>query len=452
MSNNGRQTKKQRSAFTFNIGAVIFGALFIYLIIVLLMYATRGRVSTYMVTNGTLSANESCTALAIRTEQVVTAGESGSVNYFTQDGTKVSKNDYVCSIGSSDAADTQTPSSTELTSDDLEQVRQLASAFSGAYKESDFQDVYDFRYSLESSVINNTDAASVSGTPVKAPADGVISYTVDGLESLTPDDITADDFDENAHPSTHLRTSSSVSTGDQLFRVITNDTWELMFPVSDRLYASLASRNTVKILFKKDGKTENGDLTLKDIDGTHYAVVTLYSGMVRYCDDRYLDIELVTNTVTGLKIPISAIVNKEFYMIPVSFEVVGGDDGQTSGFLRRTTDENGNATTEFVEADLYEKTTTDAGQEVYYVDEDTFSKGDVIQMTDSSQTYTIGDAAVLEGVYCTNLGYAQFRKTDILDQNEEYAIVAENTDYGISQYDYIVRDGMSVDESQILHS
>jgi len=139
-------------------------------------------------------------------------------------------------------------------------------------------------------------------------------------------------------------------------------------------------------------------------------------------------------------------------MIPVSFEVVGGDDGQTSGFLRRTTDENGNATTEFVEADLYEKTTTDAGQEVYYVDEDTFSKGDVIQMTDSSQTYTIGDAAVLEGVYCTNLGYAQFRKTDILDQNEEYAIVAENTDYGISQYDYIVRDGMSVDESQILHS
>ena len=144
----------------------------------------------------------------------------------------------------------------------------------------------------------------------------------------------------------------------------------------------------------------SGSLTLKDIDGTHYAVVTLYSGMVRYCDDRYLDIELVTNTVTGLKIPISAIVNKEFYMIPVSFEVVGGDDGQTSGFLRRTTDENGNATTEFVEADLYEKTTTDAGQEVYYVDEDTFSKGDVIQMTDSSQTYTIGDAAVLEGVYC----------------------------------------------------
>ena len=137
-------------------------------------------------------------------------------------------------------------------------------------------------------------------------------------------------------------------------------------------------------------------------------------------------------------------------MIPVSFEVVGGDDGQTSGFLRRTTDENGNATTEFVEADLYEKTTTDAGQEVYYVDEDTFSKGDVIQMTDSSQTYTIGDAAVLEGVYCTNLGYAQFRKTDILDQNEEYAIVAENTDYGISQYDYIVRDGIALKQINCL--
>lgn len=449
LNDNRKQTKKQRGAF--NIGAVIFGALFIYLIIVLVMYAMTDRVSTYMVTTGTLSANDSCTALALRSEQVVTAGESGSVSYFTQDGTKVSKDSFVCSIGDSSDAESQSTEQTDLTSDDLEQVRSLASAFSGAYRESDFQDVYDLKYSLESSVINNTDAASVSGTPVKAPSDGVVSYTVDGLESLTADDVTADDFDENAQPSTRLRTSSQVTAGDQLFRLITDDTWELMFPVSDRLYATLASRSTIKIRFAKDGITETGNLSLKDIDGTHYAVVTLYSGMVRYCDDRYLQIELVTNTVTGLKIPISSIVNKEFYIIPTSFEVAGGDDGETSGFLRRTIDENGNASTEFVEADLYEKTTTDSGLEVYYVDEDTFSAGDVIQLTDSSQTYTIGDAAVLEGVYCTNLGYAQFRKINILDQNEEYAIVDENTDYGISQYDYIVRDGMSVDESQILH-
>lgn len=449
MKDNERQTKKQRGAF--NIGAVIFGALFIYLIIVLVMYVMTDRISTYMVTMGTLSANESCTALAIRSEQVVTATAGGSVSYFTQDGSKVSKDSYVCSIDDSSETQSQDTAKTELTSDDLEQIRSLASAFSGAYRDSNFQDVYDFRYSLESSVINITDASVVTGTPVKAPSDGVISYTYDGLESLTPDDVTAADFDESAHTSTRLRTSSPVNAGDQLFRVVTSDTWELMFPVSDRLYASLASRTTVKICFEKDGITETGDLSLKDIDGTHYAVVTLYSGMVRYCDDRYLDIELVTNTVTGLKIPISSIVNKEFYTIPTSFAVVGGDDGDTTGFLRRTIDDSGNSTTEFVEADLYEKITNDNGVEVYYVDENTFSAGDVIQLTDSSQTYTIGDAAVLEGVYCTNLGYAQFRKVDILDQNEEYAIVNENTDYGISQYDYIVRDGMSVDESQILH-
>ena len=209
--------------------------------------------------------------------------------------------------------------------------------------------------------------------------------------------------------------------------------------------------NCIKVRFEKDGLSENGDLSLFDKDGTHYALVTLYSGMVRYCDDRYLDIELVTNTVSGLKIPISSIVNKEFYVIPVSFEVSGGDDGQTSGFIRQTKDENGNQTTEFVEADLYEKTTLDDGTEVYYVDEDTFSEGDIIIQTDSRSTYTVGNVSVLEGVYCTNLGYAQFRKVNILDQNEEYAIVAEGTDYGISQYDYIVRDGTDVDESQILH-
>ena len=68
----------------------------------------------------------------------------------------------------------------------------------------------------------------------------------------------------------------------------------------------------------------------------------------------------------------------------------------------------------------------------------------------STMTYTIGDTASLEGVYCTNRGYAVFRKIEITDQNEEYCIVRSNTSYGLSQYDYIVRNGQDVKEEQIV--
>lgn len=439
-----------RKRGTFNIGTFIFGALLVYIVIMLVMFLTSKHVSTYMVTTGSLSDNENFTALAIRSEQLVTTGDGGYVSYYVQDGDKVSKDDYVCCVG--DSVDSSSDSETELSDSDLASIRSLASAFSGAYSSDEYDQVYNFKYSTESIIANNSSSSVSSGTKVKSPYDGVVAFTTDGLEGLTVDEVTEDSFDESAHEMTQLQSDSAVTSGDTLFRVITDDTWDLVFPISDKQYSTLSSRTTIKVRFEKDGQTERGDLTLFEKDGTYYADITLYSGMVRYCDDRYLNIELVTNTVTGLKIPISSIVSKSFYVIPTSFEIEGGDDGSSTGFLRQTTDENGNESSEFVEADLYEQTTMDDGTEVYYVDEETFSEGDVILNTDSGQTWTIGEEATLEGVYCTNLGYAQFRKIEILDQNEEYAIVEEGTDYGISQYDYIVRDGTDVDESEILHA
>ena len=60
------------------------------------------------------------------------------------------------------------------------------------------------------------------------------------------------------------------------------------------------------------------------------------------------------------------------------------------------------------------------------------------------------DIAQLEGVYCVDKGYAVFRKIEIIDQNEEYCIVATGTSYGLSLYDNIVLDSNTVQEDEIL--
>ena len=120
--------------------------------------------------------------------------------------------------------------------------------------------------------------------------------------------------------------------------------------------------------------------------------------------------------------------------------------------MQEIIDEDGKITTSFIETTLYAEDAGDGSTEaVYYVDKDVFHDGDVLVQPDSNTRFTIGATATLDGVYCINKVYAVFRKISIIDQNEEYCIVDSGTTFGISQYDYIVRNGNSVKEEDILY-
>ena len=88
---------------------------------------------------------------------------------------------------------------------------------------------------------------------------------------------------------------------------------------------------------------------------------------------------------------------------------------------------------------------------LYYVDKKDFKEGDVIISQKDQSKFVVSDIGVLEGVYCINQGYAVFRRIEILDQNEEYAIVSKATSYGLSRYDHIVRNADDVNEEDILY-
>ena len=441
---------KGKKNTNWNIGTVIFGALFIYLLIMIVVYLLSDHVTSYMVTTGTLSRNETYVALAVRQEQIARSPGDGYVNYYVLDSGKTAKGAVVCSI----TGKKNELTSVRLSEADLGAVRKMASQFAHTYRGDDFRQTYDLKYAMNSSIVNNASAGTISGMVSEAPIDGIVSYTMDGLEDMTVEKVRAEDFRNTNSSSELLRTEETVAAGAPLYRVISSERWSLVFPVSDRQYAELSSKETVRVRFAKDNASENGDLSLFDKDGTHFAQIDFYSGMVRYCNDRYLDIELVTNTQNGLKLPLSAIVTKEFFTIPVSFLSSGGESGD-AGFLVQRRQEDGSKTTVFTPAELYEKAQprrkgNTSPEEVYYVDPDVFHKGDVIVKPDSQNTYTVGESASLEGVYCTNRGYAFFRKIELIDQNEDYCIVRTGTEYGLSPYDYIVRNAQDVKEEQIL--
>ena len=148
---------------------------------------------------------------------------------------------------------------------------------------------------------------------------------------------------------------------------------------------------------------------------------------------------------TGLKIPNSSITEKEFFTIPTSYFMQGGDTS-TRGLLVERTDDKGNTSAEFVTPTVYFET-----DDYCYIDSEDISAGETILKSDSKDRYSVGsETATLSGVYNINRGYAVFKQIDILYQNEEYTIVKTGTTYGISLYDHIALDAGKVNENELL--
>ena len=76
---------------------------------------------------------------------------------------------------------------------------------------------------------------------------------------------------------------------------------------------------------------------------------------------------------------------------------------------------------------------------------------DLLSNIDEFKNFTISKKGSLVGVYNINKGYADFKQIDILYENDEYAIVKSNTQYGLSVYDYIALDASSVEENEIIN-
>ena len=202
--------------------------------------------------------------------------------------------------------------------------------------------------------------------------------------------------------------------------------------------------------------TQSGDFSIIEIDGQKYGKIDFNKGLIRYASDRFLEIELVTNTVTGLKIPLSSIVTKEFYTIPSTFATTNEDSNET-GFMLQDKNKDGDNVTTFVTPTIYASVENESSGDsdkttyTYFVDKSSFKEGDAIIAPNSKSKYVVSESAALEGVYCINQGYAVFRRIEILDQNEEYAIISKNTSYGLSRYDHIVKNAEQVKEEDILY-
>ena len=441
---------------------MIFAVILFYLIVSIYSYFSSEKIVGYEVKTGSLSANHVYRGIALRQEQVVFSDSAGYVNYYNEEGDRIGKGNLVYTVDESgtvmDYINAQNAGESFFTEEDLNQLRGDIVSFVNGFSPENFSTVYDFKNTIRSTTqrisgngilatIRSMDQNSLSGSIHYgySPDTGDIAYYLDGFENRSFSDISINDFNQASYNKELLENGMLVSQGDPVFKLCTDENWSLVIAVEDEEIAKeLEELEYVRVRFLKNQYESWGKVSrMNDLDGHFFVNLAFTNSMVTFCSDRFVDIELSTAGESGLKVPNTAIVKSDFFLVPKEYLTQSGSE---KGVLRQTYTENGMLSTNFVTAPPYSETDKE-----YYLDQTALRIGDVLVKPDSSETFTIGKFAELIGVYNINKGYADFRLIDILYSNEEYSIVVPNSVYGLSEYDFIVLDASKVFPDQFIY-
>ena len=479
------RTKIVKYKKPFNIANLFFGAILVYMIIYLYMFLTSTHVSGYEVIAGSLATNKQFTGLALREEEIFYATTAGYIDYYATESAKVSNATIVYSVDESGRMSQYLQENSDdlnLSSDNYQSLKSDLSSFGNSYRGSDFSKVYDFHNTINGTILELSNqtllsqmeslSEEVSGSfqRVYAEKSGIVEYTLDGYESITPETLSPQMFDAENYKPQHLRSVDLISAGDPVYKLVTNENWSLIIPMSEDQIQEIAfeekinadgtavskQRSVVEVKFLKDNTTCWGYISILELQGQKYLQLDFRTSMVRFASDRYLDIQIMLENTSGLKIPTSSITSKEFFVIPEKYIVEKNEsNGVERGFTVESFDEDGNSTKTFVKPTFYSVVDgmvyVDPNQGSFTSNEAYMKTGDRVILLDTNEVYQIGKTAELEGVYCINQGYTQFRKIRKLYSNEEYTIVEEGTSFGLTIFDRIVLNAEAVEEEQVIY-
>ena len=461
MAKKSNVVKLNKYRRSMNIGIIIFAFILIYVVILIIQYFSKSHLEFYDIQEASLAQDNVVTGMILRDETVIEAKYSGYVNYYFPDNSRITKDAVLFSIDETkDVYNSLMNHDVKkgLTSDDSEYIKRIIQEYRDTRQASDYQYITSFVDELHNAVQEVTDDYSVETVNTlvgeNPPASfhmyysdksGLISYNTDELCGITLEQIRENSFSLATGYKEYKKRKTIVAEGSPVVKYITSDSWQILCKLNDSQKKSIQELKEIDFIICDDGFKTSAPVSVIEIDSKPYAVITMNDYVQNYLNQRFLSIELNWQVSSGYKIPLSAITEKEFYVIPIQYFTRGGNINQL-GLVREVIDsKTGLANYDFVECMIYHNDGM-----YYYVSTTDFQSGENV-FSESGEVYQLGLKESLEGVYNINKGYALFRRIERITQNDEYCIVHKGTEYGINLYDHIALKALDAVDSGIIY-
>ena len=367
MASRKKLFRKIKKIFRPSIGRLLFFITLAYFVFTFYSYNTRATVSYYEVEEGSLVKEHNYQGLILRSEQIVNSEANGYIYFFVADGRKAAKGSPVYSIDEGgrlmEYINNNSDRLAQLNSAKIAAIRAEILNYSRSFSPDNFRALYNIKNTLDahiteyasmnifSSLLGELSASGIEYKQFNSEATGIVCTYTDGLESVTEDEINEELFNTENYVKQTVKSGDLVTGGDPVYKLITDEAWELVFAVNETDAAEFNDGDTVKISFPDKGFTVRSKIRfITGTDGKRYGVIDMDSYVIQFTSDRFINFEIVTNDVSGLKIPDKAVTSKDFYVIPAAYVVT--DDNGNRGFNKAVISDSGTAA-QFVMPDIY---------------------------------------------------------------------------------------------------
>lgn len=452
--------KKRRDL---NVGIIIFLVISLYIFVNVVRGYTKRQVRYYEIVEGSMAEDKTHTGLILRDESVQAAPSTGYINTYMRDGKRAYVGGRVYSLDATGdlkkLIEASAGKDDSISDANVGEIKKKLSNFTANYSDSNFEYVYSTKYLLDnaageySNIVNIESIDAISNENglnldiVTSPGSGEISYAIDDIAEKKEEDLTKADFDSTKHPVNYIKNEQLVETDTKVYRIVNSEAWSIYFEFDKGEEEMYAEKKALTVKFKSNGLELTGDYSVIDTkDGYRLGKLTFDKYMVQFIANRYADFDIESSSVSGLKIPVKSVIEKDFFTIPIEFISKGGD-GVSDGFYK-SVDKDGVSSTVFVPADIVKITDTNC-----YISAESkdIVSGDKLIKPDSNETYEISNKEKLLGVYNINKGYTVFKTIDILSSNKEFYIIDKGTKYGLKVYDHILLNPESFKEGDFIY-
>ncbi len=451
--------EKARRGLSRTLAIIFFIIVLIYLAYHAFNYITREKPIIYTVGDvSSLSSDKTYTGLIVRNEEIVISENSGYVNYLMPNASRVSLGENFYCIDESGRFNSAISSyeNSAISNKDAAVMSGQVYNFRNSYSSDKFDLTYGLKTELQYEMYSIAALASADKltelgvnpaqfhTPMSGYS-GLVVYYTDGFENYDPSLISSKDFDKASYNKNQYVGGNMYSKGDAVGKIITDETWSIYIQLSPEEAALLSGKSRINVVFNEIGVATT--VLFEEItgsDGLIYGKLSLTKYMINYCNSRYLSITVKNDSIKGLKIPDTSIINQEVYKIPLDLITNGG--GSVSEGFNKEVYNSGRASVSFICPQILYK-----DDNYCYIALDEIEDGSILLKPDSTEKFLVSEKISFPGVYNVNKGFAVFKVVDILSDDGNYSIVKNGVSYSIGTHDNILLYGENGTQGMMIY-